>query len=85
MNIDQIVGEMKKIDALVSDHQDSMTRIGQMLSEIASEARFSFGDQQAGQDLAFTANSAMQLCNRAQSSFNSVRTETKDYICQLKK
>ena len=85
MNIEQIVCEMERIDGLVNGHTDSMARVEHLLSEIAAEARYTFGDQKVAQDLAFSANQVMQLCNQVQHSFNLVRSETKDYIAQLRK
>ncbi len=84
MNVEQIISEMKKIDAVASDHNYTLTQIEQMLSEIASEARY-FGNQKAGMDLIYTANSAIKLCNQAQHSFDSVKNGTRDYICRLKR
>jgi len=84
MNVEQIIDEMKKIDTLASDNNDSLMRINQMLAEIESEARY-FRNQKAGQDLAYTTNSAIKICCQAQSSFASVKKEANDYIIQLKK
>ena len=85
ISIEEIAGEITKIENRTAEHAERINYYGKLSSELMKRVQSDFPDQQAGKTLINALSLINLSCQNAACVMNGIKNQTIEYISQLKK
>jgi len=85
ISIEEIVGEISKVESRTSEHAERMNYYGELSLELMRRVQSDFSDQQAGKTLINALSLINVSCQNAACVMKGLKNQTAEYISRLKK